>query len=113
MPGKSNFQKLAERGTEEADNSANFGARGCRDMSAHLCTYVLWDLDEGEGVLRGLCWQGPGAEGGRHGSQTGARHNFSLRKDTGRTFETRHTAAFMHVMLTTSCDIKTPQYFLS
>lgn len=42
-------------------------------------TYVLRDLDEGEGVLGGLGWQGPGAEGRRDGGQTGGRHNFSLR----------------------------------
>lgn len=42
-------------------------------------TYVLWDLDEGEGVFGGLGWQGPGAEGWRDDGQTGGRHNFSLR----------------------------------
>lgn len=43
-----------------------------------LCTYVLWHLDEAEGILCSLCWQVPGAEGRGHGSQTGGRHNFSL-----------------------------------
>merc|ERR1711962_225559 len=36
----------------------------------HVCTgvLVLWDLDEAEGILCGLCWQGPGAEGRGYGS---------------------------------------------
>lgn len=45
------------------------------------CTYVLWDLDEGEGVLGGLSRQGPDAEGRWDGGQTGGRHNFSLMED--------------------------------
>lgn len=49
------------------------------------CTYVLWDLDEAEGILCGLCWQGPGAEGRGYGSQTGGRHHFSLRDDEQKT----------------------------
>lgn len=49
------------------------------------CTYVLWDLDEGEDILCGLCWQGPGAEGRGDGGQTSGRHNFSLREDEQRT----------------------------
>lgn len=49
------------------------------------CTYVLWDLDEGEGVLGGLCWQGPDAEGRGDGGQTSGRHNFSLREEERRT----------------------------
>lgn len=43
-------------------------------------TYVLWDLDEGEGVLSSLSRQDPGAEGRGHGSQTGGGHNFSLKE---------------------------------
>lgn len=59
-----------------------------RTMPRHTrCTYVLWDLDEGEGVLGGLSRQGPDAEGRWDGGQTGGRHNFSLKedKDTKRT----------------------------
>ena len=50
-------------------------------------TYVLRDLDVGEGVLGGLRGQGPDAEGGGDGGQAGGRHHFSLvgRKKTERT----------------------------
>lgn len=44
-----------------------------------VSTYVLWDLDVGEGVLGGLGRQSPGAEGGRDDGQTGGRHHFSLK----------------------------------
>lgn len=68
----------------------NFEAFSCDTyLHSHACahprTYVLWDLDEGEGILGGLCWQGPGAEGRGDGSQTSGRHNFSLREDERRT----------------------------
>lgn len=55
--------------------------------SAGCCcssTYVLWDLDVGEGVLGGLRWQGPDAIGGGDGGQAGGRHHFSLNAEEKR-----------------------------
>lgn len=67
----------------------NFEAFGCDTylglgVRARLFTYVLGDLDEGEGILGGLCWQGPGAEGRGDGGQTGGGDDFSLNQK-GRT----------------------------
>lgn len=47
-------------------------------------TYVLGDLDVGEGVLGGLRWQRPDAEGGGDGGQAGGGHHFSLREEEKR-----------------------------
>lgn len=66
-------------------------------MRARPCTYVLWDLDEGEGILGGLCWQVPGAEGRGDGSQTGGRHNFSLRRGKKERNQTQCGAFFKTV----------------
>ena len=54
-------------------------------ISTRHLTYVQRDLDVGEGVLGGLCGQGPGAEGGGDGSQTSGWYNFSLRGETEHT----------------------------
>lgn len=88
---KVNFQKLAENETEEVDIAKLILklSAATHIFTPHACarprTYVLWDLDEGKGILGGLCWQGPGAEGRGDGSQTSGRHNFSLREDERRT----------------------------
>lgn len=82
---KDNFQKLALNQPVEADRSKLIRKLlAAEHISARLGTYVLWDLDEGEGILGGLGWQGPGAEGRRHGGQTGGWHDFSLKEDEGQ-----------------------------
>lgn len=78
-------QKLAENESEKLIVKLSAAHTYHIHVCACSCTYVLWNLDEGKSILGGLCWQGPGAEGRGHGSQTSRRHDFSLREDEGRT----------------------------
>lgn len=71
------FQKLLE--SQEAEGGCSFQLGGRGGWASSWATYVLWDLDVGEGVLGGLCWQGPDAEGGGDDGQAGGGHHFSLR----------------------------------
>lgn len=52
-------------------------------------TYVLGDLDIGEGVLAGLGRQGPDAEGRGEDGQAGGRDHFSLRTGAKRRHQSR------------------------
>ena len=62
----STFSSQAERGLQQwLCQSVSPLKRG------RACTHILGHLDEGEGILCGLCWQHTGAEGRWQGTQAG------------------------------------------
>lgn len=75
LPAAATFLR-AVRETQTLRMKAKVGKM--RLVEGQANAYVLWDLDVGEGVLGGLCRQGPDAEGGGDGGQAGGRHHFSL-----------------------------------
>jgi len=90
LPEKSTFKSWQQMKARKLISQSKFRSLQLR----HISTYVLWDLDVGEGVLGGLRWQGPGAEGRGHGSQTSGRHNFSLMEGGGGGMEDRNQSQY-------------------